>query len=148
MYQQQVDAAQENQGIAPEDYKNLPLPEDYEITQLLGDVISVEYLDTAEDGKSLIRNGIILPGQIVDNRAWRIARVMLVGPDCKTVKKGDTVIFPGDRGLQALQRNGKMMVFLSENRIFGICEPINFTPKAEPVSVLPPIKRKVLKKKQ
>jgi co-chaperonin GroES (HSP10) len=148
MYQQQVNAVQENQGISPEDYKNLPLPEDYEITQLLGDVISVEYLDTAEDGKSLIRNGIVLPGQIVDNRAWRIARVMLVGPDCKTVKKGDTVIFPGDRGLQALQRNGKLMVFLSENRIFGICEPINFIPKVEVVSVLPPIKRKVLKKKQ
>lgn len=111
-------------GIAPEDYKDMPLPEDYEIVQLLADVIAVEYADVAEDGKSLIRNGIILPGQVVDNRAWRIAKVKLTGPAVKQVKVGDTVIFPGDRGLTGLQRNGKMMIFLSEDRIFGICEPI------------------------
>jgi co-chaperonin GroES (HSP10) len=146
MYQQQVDAARENNGISPEDYKDLPLPEDYEITQLLSDVISVEYIDVAEDGKSLVRNGIILPGQVVDNRAWRLAKVKLTGPACKQVKVGDTVIFPGDRGLQGLQRNGKMMIFLSEDRIFGICEPINKPIVKEVKHVLPPIKRKVLKK--
>jgi hypothetical protein len=122
MYEQQATAAQENQGISPEDYKDLPLPEDYEITELLSNVISAEYVDVADDGKSLVRNGIILPNQIVDNRAWRIARVILAGPDCKQVKPGNTIIFPGDRGLQALKRNGKMIIFLSEDRIFGICE--------------------------
>jgi len=125
MYQQQATAARENQGIAPEDYKDLPLPEDYEITQLLSNVISAEYIDVADDGKSLVRNGIILPNQIVDNRAWRIARVLLAGPECKQVKPGNIVIFPGDRGLQALKRNGKMIIFLSEDRIFGICEALN-----------------------
>jgi co-chaperonin GroES (HSP10) len=109
-------------GLAPEDYKDMPLPEDYEIVELLNDVIAVEYADVAEDGKSLIRNGIILPGQVVDNRAWRIATVKLVGPSVRQVKVGQTIIFPGDRGLQGLQRNGKMLIFLSEERIFGICK--------------------------
>jgi co-chaperonin GroES (HSP10) len=111
-------------GIAPEDYKDVPLPEDYEIVELLADVIAVEYVDVAPDGKSLVRNGIILPNQVVDNRAWRVAKVTLAGPACKQVKVGDIVMFPGDRGLQSIQKNGKMLVFLSENRIFGICKPI------------------------
>ena len=111
-------------GIAPEDYKDVPLPEDYEIVELLSNVIAVEYVDVASDGKSLVRNGIILPNQVVDNRAWRVAKVTLAGPVCKQVKVGDVVIFPGDRGLQSIQKNGKMLVFLSEERIFGICKPI------------------------
>jgi co-chaperonin GroES (HSP10) len=109
-------------GIVPEDYKDMPLPEDYEITELLSNVISAEYVDVAEDGKSLIRNGIVLPNQVVDQRAWRIAKVKLVGPDCRQVKPNDIVIFPGDRGIQGIQRNGKMVIFLSEDRIFGICK--------------------------
>lgn len=115
----------ENQGIAPEDYKDVPLPEDYEIVELLANVIAVEYVDVAPDGKSLMRNGIILPTQVVDHRAWRVAKVKLAGPDCKQVKVGDVVIFPGDRGLQSIQKNGVMLVFLSEERIFGICKPID-----------------------
>lgn len=111
-------------GITPEDYKDVPLPEDYEIVELLSNVISVEYVDVASDGKSIMRNGIILPNQVIDNRAWRVARVKLAGPACKQVKVGDVIIFPGDRGLQSIQRNGKMLVFLSEDRIFGICKPI------------------------
>lgn len=116
----------ENNGMIELDaYKDCPLPEDYEITELLADVIMVEYADVAEDGKSLIRNGIILPNQVVDNRSWRVARVKLAGPDVRQVKVGDIVIFPGDKGLQAIQKNGKMSIFLNEARIFGICKPIN-----------------------
>jgi co-chaperonin GroES (HSP10) len=120
-------------GITPEDYKDVPLPEDYEIVELLADVIAVEYADVAPDGKSLIRNGIILPNQVVDHRAWRVAKVTLAGPACKQVKVGDIVMFPGDRGLQSIQKSGKMLIFLSENRIFGICKPIS--QKAEPVPI-------------
>jgi co-chaperonin GroES (HSP10) len=116
--------AAENNGISPEDYKDIPLPEDYEIVELLSNVISVEYVDVSPDGKSIMRNGIILPNQVVDHRAWRVAKIKLAGPDCKQVKVGDVVIFPGDRGLQSIQKNGKMLVFLSEDRIFGICKPI------------------------
>ncbi len=130
--QPMANLARENNGLIDIDaYKDCPLPEDYEIVELLGDTIQVVYKDLADDGKSLMRNGIVLPASIVDNRAWRIAEVILAGPDCKQVKKGNIIIFPGDKGLQALQKNGKMSVFLSENRIFGICKPIG--QGAEPV---------------
>ena len=120
-------------GIAPEDYKDVPLPEDYEIVELLSNVIAVEYVDVSSDGKSIMRNGIILPNQVVDHRAWRVARVTLAGPACRQVKVGDVVIFPGDRGLQSIQKNGKMLVFLSEERIFGICKPIKDGSEAKAV---------------
>ena len=119
----QLSLPRENNGLADIDaYKDCPLPEDYEITELLGDTIQISYRDLAEDGKSLIRNGILLPASMVETRAWRVGEVVLAGPGCTQVKKGNLVIFPGDKGLPALQKNGKMTIFLSENRIFGICD--------------------------
>lgn len=116
--------ARENNGIANlDEYQNCPLPEDYEIVELLGDVIQVVYADVAEDGKSLIRNGIILPNEVVDNKAWRIGKVVLTGPNTKQVKAGQYVIFPGDRGIKGIQKNGVLNIFLNEERIFGICKP-------------------------
>lgn len=118
--------ARNNNGLADIDqYKNCPLPEDFEITELLGDTIQVEYADVAEDGKSLVRNGIILPSAIVDQKAWRIGKVILTGPNTRQVKSGHYVIFPGDKGLPGIQKNGKMTVFLNEERIFGICKPVD-----------------------
>jgi hypothetical protein len=116
----------ENNGIANLDpYDNCPLPEDFEIVELLGDVIQLEYADIASDGKSLIRNGIILPNEVVDNKSWRIGLVVLAGPSTKQVKAGHYVIFPGDKGIKGIQKNGKLNVFLNEERIFGICKPLN-----------------------
>jgi len=105
-------------------YKDMPLPEDYVITELLGDIIMGTYADIAEDGKSLVRNGIILPSETVDNRAWRIVKVELTGPNVKQVKAGQTVMIPGDKGLLAINQNRKLTVFFNEERIFGICEPL------------------------
>lgn len=114
----------ENNGLADLDlYSNCPLPEDFEIVELLGDVIQVVYADTAEDGKSLIRNGIVLPAEVVDNKAWRVGKVIMAGPNTKQVKAGQYVIFPGDKGIKGIQKNGKLNVFLNEERIFGICKP-------------------------
>ena len=114
----------QNNGIADIDpYQNCPLPEDYEITELLGDVIQVVYADVASDGKSLIRNGIILPSEVVDNKAWRVGKVVLTGPNTKQVKAGQYVIFPGDKGIKGIQKNGVLNIFLNEERIFGICKP-------------------------
>ena len=116
----------ENNGIANLDpYTNCPLPEDYEIIELLGDVIQIEYADVATDGQSLVRNGIILPSGVVDSRAWRVGKVLLTGPSTKQVKAGQFVIFPGDKGLKGIQKGGKMNIFLNEDRIFGICNPFN-----------------------
>ena len=116
--------ARNNNGLADIDpYQNCPLPEDFEITELLGDVIQVVYADTAEDGRSLVRNGIILPEEVVDNKAWRVGKVVLAGPNTKQVKTGHYVIFPGDKGIKGIQKNGKLNIFLNEERIFGICKP-------------------------
>ena len=116
--------ARENNGLADLDpYQNCPLPEDFEIIELLGDVIQVVYADTAEDGRSLIRNGIILPAEVVDNKAWRVGQVVMAGPNTKQVKAGQYVIFPGDKGIKGIQKNGKLNIFLNEERIFGICAP-------------------------
>ena len=112
----------ENNGIADLDpYQDCPLPEDFEVTELLGDVIMAEYADVATDGKSLIRNGIILPNEVVDKKAWRVGKVLLVGPNAKQVKVGHHVIFPGDKGIIGIQKGGKTVIFLNEERIFGIC---------------------------
>lgn len=123
--QQQFTAPRENNGIAPEDYKDLPLPEDYEIIEVLGNIITIKYLDTTEDGQSVVRNGIFLPKSVIDSRAWRVGEVVLAGPECKRLKTGDKVIFPGDKGLTGLSRNGQTVVFLSEDRIFGICRSVD-----------------------
>lgn len=113
----------ENNGIANLDpYQDCPLPEDYEVTELLGDVIMAEYADVAEDGQSVVRNGIILPSGVVDKKAWRVGKVLLVGPNAKQVKKDHYVIFPGDKGIIGIQRGGKTVIFLNEERIFGICQ--------------------------
>ena len=116
----------ENNGLPDLDqYKDCPLPEDYEITELLGDVILAEYADVADDGKSLVRNGIILPHAVVDQKAWRVGKVLLVGPDARQVKVGQHIIFPGDKGIVGIQRGGKTVIFLNEQRIFGICSANN-----------------------
>jgi len=116
--------ARNNNGLGDIDpYQNCPLPEDYEIIELLGDVIQLVYADVASDGKSLIRNGIILPNEVVDNKAWRIGKVLLTGPNVNQVKPGQYVIFPGDKGIKGIQKNGVMNVFLNEERIFGIVQP-------------------------
>lgn len=115
----------ENNGLAEIDqYKNCPLPEDFEITELLGDVIQIEYADVDPvDGHSLIRNGIVIPTAVAETRAWRTGKVILAGPNTKQVKQGQYVIFPSDKGLPGIQKNGRLTIFLNEERIFGICAP-------------------------
>lgn len=116
----------ENNGLAEIDqYKNCPLPEDYEITELLGDTLQVVYSDVdPADGRSLVRNGIVIPNSVAEQKAWRVGEVILAGPGTRQVKKGHFVIFPGDKGLPAIKKDGRMSIFLNEERIFGICAPI------------------------
>ena len=115
----------ENNGLAELDqYKNCPLPEDYEITELLGDTIQVVYKDVSDDGTALIRNGLFIPQNVAEQKAWRVGEVILAGPGTRQVKKGHFVIFPGDKGLPAIKKDGRMSIFLNEERIFGICAPI------------------------
>jgi co-chaperonin GroES (HSP10) len=98
------------------------------LTNVLDDILMVQYIDVNEDGTEIKRGSIWVPINTV-NFVWRVGRVILAGPNCKTVKAGDHIVFPNDKGIQAANINDiKNIVFLSESRIFGICEP-KFTEK-------------------
>ena len=113
--------ARKNFGLTEiEKYRGCTLPDEYEITDLLGDTIMAEFIDMA--GDNLVRNGIVLPEGVADQKAWRVAKAVIVGPASTQVKVGDIIMFPGDRGLPGIKKDGKQVVFLNEERIFGICK--------------------------
>ena len=126
MYEQQASLAQENKGLVDiEQYGNAALPEDYEITEVLDDVIMAEYADLAGNGKEIIRNGLFIPEGIVDQKAWRVGRVIFTGPRVRNESlrtPGTTFIFPGDRGMRSITQDGKQILFINEDRIFGVCK--------------------------
>ena len=86
------------------------------------------------DGNAIKRGGIYIPLNTAP-RAWRVGRVLLVGDKCKNVKPGDSIVFPGDRGipvskLQYQDDTGDNHVvtngiFLNEERLFGVCAAID-----------------------
>lgn len=94
----------------------------WKLTKVLDDILMCQYIDVSEDGTEVKRGSIYVPINAV-NFTWRLARVILAGPDCKTVKEGDIVVFPNDKGIQVANMNNlKHVVFLNESRIFGVCE--------------------------
>jgi hypothetical protein len=95
----------------------------WNLTNVLDDILMVQYIDVNEDGTEIKRGSLWVPINTV-NFVWRVGKVILAGPNCKTVKPDDFIVFPNDKGIQAANINDiKNIVFLSENRIFGICEP-------------------------
>jgi len=93
----------------------------WKLTKVLDDILMCRYIDVSEDGTEIKRGSIYLPINAV-NFTWRLAEVILAGPACKTVKEGDIVVFPNDKGIQVANMNDmKHIVFLNESRIFGIC---------------------------
>lgn len=94
----------------------------WNLTKVLDDILMVQYVDVNEDGTEIKRGSIWVPINTV-NFVWRVGKVILAGPNCKTVKEGDHIVFPNDKGIQAANINDyKNIVFLSESRIFGVCE--------------------------
>lgn len=97
--------------------------EDWTLTNVLDDILMCQYIDINEEGTEIKRGSIWVPINAV-NYTWRLAKVILAGPDCKTVKANDVVVFPNDKGIQVANINDlKHVVFLNESRIFGVCEP-------------------------
>jgi hypothetical protein len=95
----------------------------WRLNKVLDDILMVQYIDVNEDGTEIKRGSIWVPINTV-NFVWRVGKVILAGPNCKTVKENDYIVFPNDKGIQAANINDiKNIVFLSESRIFGICEP-------------------------
>ena len=95
----------------------------WKLTDVLDDILMVQYIDVNEDGTEIKRGSLWVPINTV-NFVWRVGKVILAGPTCKTVKQNDFIVFPNDKGIQAANINDiKNIVFLNESRIFGICEP-------------------------
>jgi hypothetical protein len=95
----------------------------WNLTKVLDDILMCQYIDTNEDGTEVKRGSLYVPINVT-TFAWRLAKVILAGPKCNTVKEGDVIMFPNDKGLQVANLNDmKNIVFLNENRIFGVCEP-------------------------
>lgn len=97
--------------------------EDWKLDKVLDDILMCQYADINDDGTEVKRGSIWVPINVV-NHAWRVGKVLLSGPNCKTVKEGDYIVFPNDKGIQVANLNGlKHIIFLNESRIFGVCSP-------------------------
>lgn len=104
------------------DMQGVSIPSDYNITGVLGDILMCEIIDETAQG-DVNRNGIWLK-QDVTGKMWRVSRVVKTGPQCSgSVKVGDCVMYPSDKGLPMVKL-GKKYVFLNEARIFAIVDPI------------------------
>lgn len=92
------------------------------LTAVLDDILMCQFVDINEDGTMVKRGDIWVPINAV-NQAWRVAKVLLAGPAAK-VKPGQYVIFPSTFGMKAANINNlKHIVFLNEDRLFGVAEP-------------------------
>jgi hypothetical protein len=109
-----------------EEYANLALPTDYDITSVMDDVIMAEFVDCNEDGELIQRGGIFMNINIQQN-CWRVAKVIMVGPTVKDqINIGDHIMFPNDKGIKAVKFNSQCkrpVVFICASRIFCICKP-------------------------
>ena len=102
----------------------------YKLSAVLDNIILVQYVDLAdESGDTVTRNGIVVPLAHVE-KAWRIGRIVLAGPNCKHVGVGDYICFPSDKGIPCSNLDVdnvgvlKNSIFLDEHRIFGVCKPV------------------------
>jgi hypothetical protein len=106
-----------------EEYANSDMNlKNWQLTAVLDDILFCQFADTNEDGTMIRRGDIWIPMNAVQ-QAWRVAKVILAGPRAK-VKPGQHVIFPSVFGLKASNVNNmRNIVFLNEDRIFGVAEP-------------------------
>lgn len=102
--------------------------EDFVLSQVYNDIILVEFIDLSDDGSNVKRGSIYIPTNTLI-KAWRKAKVVLVGTDVKNTKVGDIVMFPNDKGVTVsgmeIAGYGKIKngMFLNEQRLFGKCVP-------------------------
>lgn len=96
---------------------------DWEITDVLDDIIMVQFVDVEEDG-FVKRESLFLKADPT-KQLWRVGKVILSGPKCsKRIHPGVHIIFPNDKGIQVPKVGGfHNVAFINEERIFGICRP-------------------------
>jgi hypothetical protein len=98
----------------------------YNLKAVLDDIMLAVFIDESDNGKEIVRNGIVVPIN-ADTRAWRLGRVVLTGPNVKIAKVGDVICFPNNMGvpISNIDVDGvgtiKKGIFINEQRIFGIC---------------------------
>jgi hypothetical protein len=106
--------------------------DEYKLSFVFDDIVLVEFIDEIDDGQGsvMVRNGLFVPTNI-NTKAWRKAKVVLVGPNVQYCKKDDIVIFPNDKGVSVANMDidgyGKITkgMFLNEQRLFGIAKKAN-----------------------
>jgi cellobiose-specific phosphotransferase system component IIB len=114
------------------------IDEDYELGFIFDDIILVEFIDEVSDGQgdAVMRGGVYIPTNSVQ-RAWRKAKVILAGPECKYIKGGEIVIFPNNLGVGIANADIsgygalKKGVFLNESRLFGVAKKKNESKSTE-----------------
>ncbi len=108
------------------------LGDEFNLSFVFDDIVLIEFIDEDSDGAGdmIERGGIFVPTNTL-SKAWRKGKVVLAGPEVKYAKKGDIVMFPNDKGAPVsnmdIEGYGiiKRGMFLNEQRLFGICKPIN-----------------------
>lgn len=104
--------------------------DEFKLSFIFDDIVLVEFIDEVEDsqGSAVMRNGLYVPTN-ANTKAWRKAKVVLIGPNVQYCKQGDIVIFPNDKGATVanMEVDGygtvKKGMFLNEQRMFGIAKP-------------------------
>lgn len=98
----------------------------FNLKQVLDDIILAIFIDESENGKEIVRNGILVPVN-AETKAWRLGKVVLTGPSVRHTKIGDVICFPNNMGVPItnieVDGYGKVNkgIFINEQRIFGIC---------------------------
>ena len=113
-------------GYAPLDLEECKgfggTPMDYEIDNVMGDIICIENIDEVADG--LVNRGGIIISEAAGTKAWRVGKVLNVGPlVSKTITVGTLILYPNDKGVGMLAFGNKRVVFLNESRIFATLKP-------------------------
>ena len=114
---------EQNLGIEKYAIESIPT-KDWQFTKLLDDIIMCEYIDADESGV-VMRNGLYLSTD-ASKAIWRVGRVILAGPEVPDyIKPGTNVMFPNDKGIPSVTRDGTNLIFLNVDRIFGVVEALN-----------------------
>lgn len=101
----------------------------WKFTKLLDDIIMAEYADSDADGN--VKRGGLFLATSVTQATWRVGKVVMAGEKVpEYIKEGTYFMFPNDRGIKTVSRDGKQYIFLNIDRIFGIVEPQD-TPDAK-----------------
>jgi chaperonin GroES len=93
-----------------------------EQVRLTGDRIVVEH---PEDGERQTRGGLLIPATAVPapkRCVW--GEVSLVGPDVRTVKAGDRILFLPQAGLE-IELDGREFLLLRERDVQAVASPID-----------------------